>query len=190
VLTAGHCNGPEGYRIYLDRNKPNYFVATAAYIHPGYYRWSSNRGEPHDDLMLLYVAETLPLPYAGGFYDGAKYAGLCEGMTAQGWGQTEDRNDPLYVSCPDGLTKCLRESPYTVFLESPTEIRTKQLTPGGICFGDSGGPLYAYVKGQPEPFLAGITSTTASTDCKVSATHVKVSAYREWIIQNFEGPPS
>jgi hypothetical protein len=187
VLTAGHCNGENGYRIYLDRNKPNYYQVTGSLIHPGYYRWSSQRGEPHDDLMLLYVNETLPKPYISGFYQGG--TAICESLVAQGWGQTEATTDPNYVPCPGGGTKCLRESSYTVFVENPTAINTKQLTPGGICFGDSGGPLYALLTGQPEPFLAGITSTTASSDCKVSATHVKVSAYKQWIKNNFE-PPS
>jgi Trypsin len=195
VLTAGHCIdlGPAGHRVYLDRTKPNYYTVTSFLRHPGYPQWSSGRGEPHDDLALLYVNETLPLPYAGGFYEN-KYVNLCEGMVAQGWGQTEVTTDPNYIKCPDGNgdgvpdAKCLRESPYTVFLEGESWIKTKQLTPGGICFGDSGGPLYAMVKGQPEPYLAGITSTTASTDCKVSSTHVKVSYYKNWIIQNFEPP--
>jgi hypothetical protein len=190
VLTAGHCRGGTGWRVFLDRNVPSWATVTEALTHPDYIKYLADPTQVElgkADLMLLYTAEELPGPYPLDMYD-SKWVNLCEGMIAQGWGQTEAVTEPNYVACPGGLTKCLRESPYTVTQEQERSIKTKQLTPGGICFGDSGGPLYAQVKGQPGLHLAGITSTTASLDCKVSSTHVKVSNFRQWIIQNFNGP--
>jgi hypothetical protein len=195
VLTAGHCTGPNGYRIYLNQQIPNYYASTGATIHPGFWRWNSNRGDPHDDLMLIYVKETLPEPYAFGFYNYEINHSVCTGLVAQGWGQTEDPSEPNYTICPDTNddgkpdSRCLRETPYTVTLVGDTWIKTKGIPgekQGFICFGDSGGPLYAIVQGQVQ--LAGITSTTDSTDCKIGSTHVRVKAYTDWIVANMDGP--
>jgi len=197
ILTAGHCNNgttDNNYRIYLDRNLPNYYQVTGHLIHPDYFEYQKDPANSpflgFSDLMLLYVNETLPEPYTDGFYSKAETI-QCSGLVAQGWGKTEATTDPGYVPCPDGKSSCLRETPYTVFLETDTSIKTKGIPgdkQGFICFGDSGGPLYA-IKHNPDMVeLAGITSTTASTDCKVSSTHVKVSNFVPWIVANINGP--
>jgi hypothetical protein len=93
-------------------------------------------------------------------------------LTAQGWGLDEFPNEPA----------TLRESDYTVTQELDEVIRTKQVGWGGICFGDSGGPLYATVLGTPQ--VAGITSTTMSQDCLIGSTHVKAVHFKTWIEDN------
>jgi len=190
VLTAAHCAGTGGYHIYPDRNLPNYFVSTGELKHPDYYKFSSNGDleARKSDLLLIYVKETLPLPYTTEIYDTSKVAS-CTGLIAQGWGQTESKDEPDYIPCPDNKTRCLRETPYTVYFENEKTINTKGIPgerQGFICFGDSGGPLYAVVDG--ELMLAGVTSTTASTDCVVASTHIKASYFRDWIAANLNGP--
>lgn len=175
ILTAAHCESDDGvHNIFTDIDGTAY-RSTRYLRHPDYQRWESSGDleARQSDLMLVYLEEDIPLPYVGGLYDSG-FNKLCDSLTAQGYGQD---NEP-------GIT--LRESDYTVTRELDKTIKTKQLTWGGICFGDSGGPLYANVKGQPGPWLAGITSTTASSDCLVSSTHVKVHHFHDWIYINLD----
>ncbi len=71
--------------------------------------------------------------------------------------------------------------------EEARVIRTKHAGWSGICFGDSGGPLYAVLGGGLDSVqVAGITSTTMSQDCLIGSTHVKLSApvHKTWIGDN------
>jgi hypothetical protein len=110
-----------------------------------------------------------------GFYD-QKHAAFCNGLVAQGYGKHEG----------SGLD--LRETNYIITLVSEKLLtsRATALPPGEksgrICFGDSGGPLYADVGGVPQ--LAGITTTTMSYDCLSGGNHVRVSRFLDWIMEN------
>jgi len=176
VLTAAHCFNKTGggHKIILDgNNRSQYVMATNHLRHPDYQKWESD-GDPEArkaDLMLLYTDEDLPPPHIHQWYE-SRYSSLCMGTVAQGWGQD---NEP-------GIT--LRETKYQVSTETEKTLVTKNFIEGSICFGDSGGPLYATVSGQPGPFVAGITSTTGSTDCEVSSTHIKTSAFADWIMDH------
>jgi hypothetical protein len=128
--------------------------------HPDY------RSAPYNDLALLFFEQDLPGPYVSQVYDAAK-ATECGGLLAQGWGKSE-------TSAVD-----LNESDYRVVKENMKTLYTKQLNPGGICFGDSGGPLYAFV--GTETMLAGVTSTTYSQDCLIGGDHVRLSYYVPWL---------
>jgi hypothetical protein len=200
VLTAGHCNGPDGYHIYPDRtgNPGERYVSTGHLIHPGYTRWENNRGEPHDDLMLIYFDNVeLPGPFPLGFY-GSESSEICERTFGQGWGQTERPDAPPPegydpIPCAGDLSRCLQEASIKVLDENPTDIDTQLVSAlnwGNICFGDSGGPLYAQLAGQPGLHLAGVTSTISAANCvgydgnRAHSTHVKVWPYKDWITQN------
>jgi secreted trypsin-like serine protease len=185
VLTAKHCVASSQQKVYLDHRLNNPAV---------YYDVVDSVEEPMAyDLAILYVNEVLPTPYVTNYYDNT-LSDVCETMIAQGWGQTEDIEDPDYVPCPDrdnnGIpdAHCLRESLYTVILENHKQLTTMQLTEGSVCFGDSGGPLYVYLEGQQDPWLAGVVSL-AGIDCLSSATHIKVSAFKDWILDNTDLPP-
>lgn len=173
VITAAHCNGDRGHNLYLARNDGNPIPVTNAIEHPEWWKWGSqNDFEARKaDLMILHTSVPLPGPFPTALYD-SNFSRFCTGLTAQGWGKDEFPNE----------APILRESAYRVTLEEEKVIRTKQATWGGICFGDSGGPLYANLPGGPQ--LAGITSTTASSDCLVASTHIKVAYYKQWIEAN------
>lgn len=185
ALTAAHCRGPNDHRLYPDRLVGEYYTATSYLVHPEYTKYLGSGNVYTEgrkaDLMLLYFDVDLPGPFPTGIYESNQE---CASLTAQGWGQTED--DPKHP-CPVGTTRCLREGPYTVVEEEEKQLRTKHalLDPIAICFGDSGGPLYAgYNDGRIE--VAGITSTTATSDCLYSSRHTKVSYFEDWIDANLE----
>lgn len=194
VLTAGHCIGDGAHRIYLEPGTGvPYFTASATLIHPGYYRWSTYRGEPHDDLALVYVdGQTLPPPYVEGLYQSGNPN--CESLLSQGWGQTDRSDAPPpedyeRLPCPEGKTKCLQESSIYVLREKATDLDTQIPHWGGICFGDSGGPIYAKMS-DGRMLVAGVTSTTTAANCvgynstRAYSTHVNLTAYRDWIDAN------
>ena len=160
VLTAAHCEAPtmdaviDGQRI----------TATGIHPHPGY---SGNF--PYNDLLLMTFSQDLPGPIVDVFYDAGTDG--CTELIAQGWGE-DNIAGPIQ----------LNESKYSVVKEGAMVLHTKQINPGGICFGDSGGPLYAVVNGELQ--LAGVTSTTYSQDCMIGGDHVNLRFYRPWLGAN------
>ena len=181
VLTAAHC-GYADTTVHRIRVNPGdaLIEETGHLVHPEYWEYvnGTNYAGRSSDLMLIYFGQDLPGPYVQGAYD-SRNVQLCDGLIAQGYGQDE---------FPETGAQ-LRESSYMVWREDEKSIRTKQRTWGGICFGDSGGPLYAVVRGQPGLQVAGITSTTSSQDCLQGSTHVKVHHFwTSWIAPNFNGP--
>ena len=162
VLSAAHCWG-ENMGVQIDGQT---FTATGKLVHPAY------QNAPYNDLMLLYFDEnTLPEPYVSTVYSHDS-SDSCEMLIAQGWGKNEDG------------TRDLRESRYAVINEMTKTLYTKQLTPGGICYGDSGGPLYALVDGELQ--LAGVTSVTYSNDCMIGSGHVNLAYYKTWLESNIQ----
>ena len=162
VLTAGHCEGPEmSVRIGAQT-----FAAAGIHPHPNY---SGNW--PYNDLMLLTFEQDLPGPYVGMFYEAGTEG--CTELLAQGWGE-DNLPGPIQ----------LNESRYSVVKEDAMVLYTKQIKPGGICFGDSGGPLYAVVDGELQ--LAGVTSTTYTQDCLVGGDHVNLRFYKPWLEANIQ----
>jgi secreted trypsin-like serine protease len=159
VLTAAHCLSPD---MSVTIGAQTFQVADTL-RHPDY------RSAPYNDLALLFFEQDLPGPYVSKVYDAAK-ATECGGLLAQGWGKSE-------TSAVD-----LNESDYRVVKENIKTLYTKQLNTGGICFGDSGGPLYAMVGGETQ--IAGVTSTTYSNDCLIGGDHVRLSYYVPWLEEN------
>jgi hypothetical protein len=157
-------------------------VAASHVVHPDYMEYTrTNDFEARkSDLMLLHLSEPLPdelLVVAGPYHTG--FAKFCNGLAAQGYGRHE------------GTGLDLRETKYIITKELQKHLRSRasDLPPGEdsgrICFGDSGGPLYADVGGVV--YLAGITTTTMSQDCMAGGSHVRVSFYWDtWIAENWE----
>jgi len=180
VLTAAHCGHQEGleHRIRID-GQPDFIISNESLVHPDYWDWvrSGNLEARKSDLMLLYTDELLPGPYI----DVSRYlyhsdmAPVCHGLAAHGYGRAE-------VPKP---AEELRESQYKVTQETDKYIISRMTDSGKICFGDSGGPLYADV-GPGTLYLAGITTTTMSADCLAGGTHVRVQygPFQTWLTEN------
>ena len=180
VLTAAHCGygSTTNHRIRTGQDNTDYH-STRKVVHPDYWKWLAN-GDLEGrkaDLMLLYMDDPLPPPYVNSFYD-SKHAKFCKGLVAQGWGRSEEPGAHL------------RETHYVITRETDKYLISRAADvpeaekAGRICFGDSGGPLYADVAGVAQ--LAGITTTTMSTDCLVGGTHVKAAHFKDWIYANIE----
>ena len=161
VVTAAHCIGKAGNTVTVE----GVTHAVTGAIDPGY---GGITGDP-DDIALMYVDGELPPPYVE-LYDPTNRA-MCSGLVAQGHGQNEH-----------GIYKDLRESPYLVLSAYPKTLITRQATPGSICYGDSGGPIYAIVDGVPQ--LAGVTSLTFYPYCASESMHVHAWGHRDWIAEN------
>jgi len=161
VLTAAHCEA-EVMDIIVDGQRVQ---ASRVIPHPNY-----NGTFPLNDLMLLWFEQDLPGPIVDTVYT-SDLSESCTQLIAQGYGKSEF-NEPA----------TLRESTYTVPSADAMVLRTKQASWGGICFGDSGGPLYAVVDGELQ--IAGVTSTTYTQDCLVGGDHVNLRFYRDWLAAN------
>jgi hypothetical protein len=166
VLTAAHCGyATNAHIVEIDGIS---YPAPEHLYHPAYQGWidSLDPVAREHDVMLLFTTDTLPPPYMGNrFYDSSK-AGVCTGLIAQGWGDEGDPEAP----------NILRESSYLVTEERDRTLVTEQATPGSVCYGDSGGPLYAVI--GSEVYLAGTTSTGV---CNAGSIHIKTSAFISWI---------
>jgi len=179
VLTAGHCGYAEGlqHRIRIE-GEPAMFISNESLVHPDYMRYINSGNTYYEgrksDLQLLYTDEELPGPYVPlTLLYGSEKAESCYGLIAQGYGRAE-------VPKP---TQQLRESKYKITTEYDKLISSRLTDVGKICFGDSGGPLYADV-GPGSLFLAGITTTTMSSDCLAGGSHVKTVAFQDWLQEN------
>jgi len=179
VLTAGHCGYGEGveHRIKLEGSS-TYIVSNESLVHPDYLAYINSGNTDLEarksDLMLLYTAEAIPGPHVPltHLYM-SELAEQCYGLIAQGYGRDE---------YPE-TGAMLRESKYKITQETTKHVRSVMTDVGKVCFGDSGGPLYADV-GPGSLYLAGITTTTMSSDCLTGASHVKVSHYTDWLEAN------
>lgn len=183
-LTAGHCTwGQSTVNASLGGySQPPYWNHTSKVEHPEYakYRQSGNqyRAGRYWDVSVVQVGldrtetEPLPEPYVDGFFDFENDPAHCVGMVIQGWGQWEG----------SGLS--LREAPYQIDQLNNTSVRSLVAPDeGAICFGDSGGPLYAEMD-DGSLKLVGLTSTTDSQDCLVGNTHARVDTMADWIEAN------
>jgi hypothetical protein len=187
VLTAAHCGYAAGYHnIHLDGyGSPVVAKSTQRLPHPEYMKYVQSGNQYAEgrkaDIMLLYTDEVLPEPYITEMYN-PMLTSRCENLLAQGWGRTEDNPD----ACKDGGTFCLRETDYTVTEDQGKKLYTKlsDKNHGKICFGDSGGPLYAFMQERKLPMVAGVTSTTYSTDCLTGSTHTSAVYYTRWVYDN------
>ena len=160
VLTAAHCEADE-MKILVEGQR---ITASEILPHPGY-----TGMYPYNDLLLMFFAQDIPGPIVGTVYEAGTEG--CQQLLAMGYGKSE------FVE-----PATLRESFYTVTKEDAMVLRTKQASWGGICFGDSGGPLYAVVNDELQ--IAGVTSTTYTEDCLLGGDHVNLRFFKPWLSAN------
>lgn len=185
VLTAAHCGYAETtqHQVYVPIptgedavNMAGPYAVDRHLVHPDYWDWVRNGDleARKSDLMLLYMEDTLPGPYLGLEAYTSNYKLACKGLFAQGLGRWE------------GNALSLREGKYVITSETDKYLHSYKAPETKICFGDSGGPLYA--QAGDRYLLAGITTTTMSSDCLTGGTHVNVAHYLPWIEANVPPP--
>ena len=162
VLTAAHC-AIETDHLYV-RN-----VTTDTN-----YKVVSRVKHVDADLLVLHTERVLPLPYAELAYHGLQ---CTPGLIAQGFGR--DENGDFWA---------LKEREVYETHHNNEFIFTTE----GICFGDSGGSLYAET---PEGLrVVGVASFVRTADCrdrrrvprKGTAGFVNVINYAPWITENIK----
>lgn len=118
-----------------------------------------------DDIAVLWVDGTLPGPFPAGVFDPSM---ACTGLLAHGLGESEDG------------TKQFRELSMSVERYDDRTLWTASNEDGsGLCIGDSGGPLYAFVGG--DVYLAGIASAKRGPCDAGKAVHVNAAGYVDFI---------
>lgn len=139
--------------------------------------------EVHDLAVLI-----LDVPVAGldpvGLLQAEQLPGLTTGL-AQGYGQR----------LPDGSQELLSQDDYLSLLnqtETPIEqIIEQQIVTGegpgrsGVCFGDSGGPLYVEIDGAVA--VAGVASLVRDDGegglCRSGSVHTSLPEHADWIYE-------
>lgn len=183
VLTAAHCGYAAGveHQIKVYGDPVETYISNESLVFPAYWDWIQNNSLEgrKSDLMLLFTDVELPGPYMGTdrIYE-SHMADDCYGAIITGYGQTG-------IPKP---TDQLNEAKYKVTQETDKSLiaRLSQGSDEGkICFGDSGSAMYMDV-GPGELWLAGVTSTTMSSDCEAGGTHVKLAypPHKTWISAN------
>jgi hypothetical protein len=168
ALTAAHCTNGSFDVTAVVGTEPGYFKAVRVIEHPDY------ATDWHSDLAILKFDKPLPGPYVDQIFDpeNPEHASRCVSGVAQGWGRWE------------GTELSLRETEYDI--DRVTEklvITDNEWGEGRICFGDSGGPFYAEME-DGQLWLVGNARTTGSLDCTIESTHVRASAFADWIEAN------
>ncbi len=175
VLTAAHCGYGDTTTHTIRVEGVGNFPSTRKLVHPDYWKWvNENNYDPgrRSDIMLLYTDVDLPGPYVSKIYNSTATM-QCSRLKAHGYGKDEFPDEGAV----------LRESNYLVKTEYEKHLVTKQASWGGSCFGDSGSALYAEMA-DGSLQVAGVLSTTATSDCLYSASYVKTDYFKSWIVSN------
>jgi secreted trypsin-like serine protease len=195
VLTAGHCleqTKPTEVAVYVG-DDPTVDIADHVYmvdqvlVHPSYDSYALT-----DDIALLRLArdvtEAAPVPHlpASLALGAADVGGI---LNFAGFGQTENGTYDLRLQV-DGTLEgfgCGHASCYDGG-DAATQIWYNQDAANnggnetGPCFGDSGGPAFAYrgAGTYEEPYVAGITSY-GDSNCTEYGVSTRVDAYQGFI---------
>lgn len=168
ALTAAHCV----------RNATQATAALGGYSTPPYWDMSGKDVHPDTDLAVVWYSngsreEGKPLeePYVSDIFDplNPQHASKCVRFIAQGWGRWEQSALSLR-ECTYAIDEIAWDGELYVRKHGPEECR--------ICFGDSGGGLYAEMS-DGSLMLAGITRNTWG-DCTIQSGHNALQPYRDW----------
>lgn len=179
VLTAAHCVGSTNLEVSRSLDGPRIAVDDI-YVHRNY------TAAPYFDIAMLHLAEPIEGPFPAGIYDPAAggyepdFRYFCTGMVAQGFGRTNGTN-------PRGLYTIPYEIGYASDLFT---LETGPVNPDqGLCYGDSGGGLYAFMEdhpwqSKPEFFIAGIAIWAYDGNtCTGQTRHNYLESYSMWIYE-------
>ncbi len=180
AVTAAHCVTEEGTRlpipvtlifaVDIEKAASADFRAVDAVDFPA--SWNPNGTKNTGDVALVHFNGGLPAGYSPS--DLLPFDQLLKKdarVEIAGYGITD-----AHQNTGDGK---LRHT--TIRLLNPdysqTEVQLDQSQGGGACHGDSGGPAYLVIQGNP--YLFGITSRGAG-DCDVDVIYTRIEPYRDW----------
>jgi len=191
VLTAGHCaygQSAGSYTVAFGDNwySPDYTRSVSeVWVHPAY----NSQSITHDVALLRLSTEAPaginPISYLPSSL-GITNSDVGVDLEFVGFGTTET-GDSGYKLTTNNQLSWVCTSPggcnFPAGWGSQNTICHDQ-NPGGICFGDSGGP--AFVVRNNKEYVAGIASYVGSSNCAGFACHAKVDEY-ESEIRDFVG---
>lgn len=198
VVTAAHCiQGRSPMFIVLSNNASDTQQVRAVdmvAIHPDYIDALSDENGPvlnrHDIALLHFQGDSGDRKNAEILEDVSVLKDEMK-VTIAGYGVFDDSRQPLrnrFLRQPpkkDDGTGTLRftEVPIAAVKFSDTEVLLDQQAGSGACKGDSGGPAYANVNGQPQ--LVGITSwgpmRPGSDSCGIAVVYTLMAPHMEWV---------
>lgn len=191
VLTAGHCAYGQSAGSYTVTFGDNWYSpdhtrsVSEVWVHPGY----NDQNITHDVALLRLSTEApasiTPIPYLPSNL-GITSTDVGMNLEFVGFGTTETGSSGYKLTTNNQLS-WVCTSPggcnFPAGWGSQNTICHDQ-NPGGICFGDSGGP--AFVVRNNKEYVAGIASYVGSSNCAGFACHAKVDEY-ETEIRDFVG---
>jgi len=191
VLTAGHCAYGQSAGSYTVTFGDNWYSpdhtrsVSEIWVHPGY----NNQDITHDVALLRLSTEApagiSPIPYLP---SNLEITSADVGMNLEfvGFGTTETGSSGYKLTTNNQLSWVCTNPGGCNFPAGWGGQNTicHDQNPGGICFGDSGGPAFA-VRNSKE-YVAGIASYVGSSNCTGFACHAKVDEY-ETEIRDFVG---
>jgi secreted trypsin-like serine protease len=190
VVTAAHCVAApaENLRIVFVRDingggsidKSDVLPITGYLANPGWQGDNASGVDQHD-IALIHLSGALPAGYhPATLLSGDASASLKKGESTElaGYGITN-------AATQDGAGT-LREVSVKISKQlGQTEVVLDQRNGKGACHGDSGGPAFVTVDGQPQ--LWGVTNRgypdNAPDDCKEYAVYTRIAAYADFLSQ-------
>jgi secreted trypsin-like serine protease len=176
VLTAAHCVEKSGMDLVFSNNVVNGFVSKNKRevidyrINPGYV------DNVKDDIAILYFDGGLVEKYTPALLPTPKYPiSIGEKLLAVGYGTSK----PKIGFEGTGI---LRKANLSVLALSYVSklLLLDQSQGSGVCYGDSGSPLYQ-VQADGSLMVVGIADTVEKSNCKPKSYYAMVSEYLTWI---------
>jgi secreted trypsin-like serine protease len=168
VLTAAHC---------LSSWLPTIRFATNALSDVVPHRKALNqKAAGNADIALIYFGDGLPENYKAAKLPIKNYVIAPQTqLLVAGYGTTVPSPKNVGIGI---LRKTIL--PVLEIIDGVNVVRLDQSGSSGVCYGDSGGPLYQQLY-DDELLLLGVADKVETKNCKGSSYYARVSQYLQWI---------
>lgn len=186
VLTAAHCVVDNVQAMSLFFGVQPFAKSPTTLKITGIKRHEDFQGgviEERNDLALIFFEGALPA--------GATLAPINQNpdflptrLQALGYGRTEGLENSENASEQLGILRSVTIDGSGLSFYGVEILEIDQTNGRGVCFGDSGGPLFS-ATGELMGVAAGVVGDLESEDsCRYRSYFTNVGAYRDWIIKN------